>query len=204
MNEQRIVEALNNMKPAELPAGFDQNLHLKLAETAQENVKPASVFSKFTTSFNSNYVLVYAFSTAMFLLIGLAGIQKMMNTTTTQYAGEKSAVILSADKGAGSLTTCAATDSVGLNQESYLRLNFKSGKDIKGISFEVTLPEGVIAVGQEGNSRKVGWNTSLVKGENFALIKVKGAKSGDWQLEVRIKKDGLEKQMKRSVKVTGV
>lgn len=97
------------------------------------------------------------------------------------------------------LSTYSSNSRIYNSATGYIKLNFRSAAELKGVTVNMHLPEGLVLY--DGRSSIENWKMDLNEGDNVVFMKVKSRRPGLWNLEGVIEKDGAKSRFSKEVEV---
>ena len=167
------VSLLRRAGDAPLPAGFQAELHFKLAAA-----KPAeaSLGERFRSWLAARPFAFAAAAAALSALLAVGGTLALLG------------------KSSGTAPVALAGFRVPEAKVALVKIDFVSGKEIDDVSFEILLPDGLrfYSGGHELAERSFQWQGKLNSGSNLVPITVKGNRPGLYHVIAHATGDNLD------------
>lgn len=163
---REIFALLKDRKAPELPEGFMEQLHLRLAEEdAPAPAKPQFLVS-ILGLFNWPSLAVGAVAAA--ILISVINLRAPVPTIQTAAVSEATQVAVN--------------------------IGFDVDKDVDGVTFQIDLPAGLEFVDAEGQpvvAQSVSWEGTLKRGKTVVPVTVRGAQPGRYEILATVRKNQM-------------
>lgn len=169
---KEIFALLKDRKAPELPEGFMEKLHLKLAlEAAPATGAP----------------------------LWLDRVKGLFNWPSLAAGAVAAAVVISVVNLRTPVPTIQ-TASVSEATQMAVNIGFDVDKDVEGVTFQIDLPEGLEFVDAEGQpvvAQSVSWEGSLKQGKTVVPVTVRGTQPGRYEILATVRKN----QMVRTTRI---
>lgn len=166
-NELREVFALlKGRKAPELPEGFMERLHLRLAQEPAPTPAAPLWIDRFRGLFN--WPSLAAGAVAAAALITVVNLRSPVPTIQTAAVSEAT--------------------------QMAVNIGFDVDKDVEGVTFQIDLPEGLEFVDAEGQpvvAQSVTWEGSLKRGKTVVPVTVRGTQPGRYEILATVKKNHM-------------
>lgn len=179
------MDLLQEVSLPELPEGFEAELHQKIASYSAERSCSADLPDRLM---GESGLLRWSERLA-FLLCGACAVLLATWILPKGQSREAKRPVLTGK--AEAPRPKKVETAIPMDQVVVLNLMLHSKRELKGVHFEVVLPDGVSFVGQGSSpleEKMMTWKADLKEGENQVLIPVKARRPGRWLLVARAKK----------------
>ncbi len=167
-----IFALLKDRKAPELPEGFMEKLHLKLAQ--EPAPAPAAP-------------------------LWLERVRGLFNWPSLAAGAVAAAVVISVVNLRAPVPTIQ-TASVTEAAQMAVNIGFDVDKDVEGVTFQIDLPEGLEFVDAEGQpvvAQSVSWEGALKRGKTVVPVTVRGTQPGRYEILATVRKN----QMVRTTRI---
>lgn len=167
-----IFALLKDRKAPELPEGFMEKLHLKLAQ--ESDPAPAAP-------------------------LWLERVRGLFNWPSLAAGAVAAAVVISVVNLRAPVPTIQ-TASVTEAAQMAVNIGFDVDKDVEGVTFQIDLPEGLEFVDAEGQpvvAQSVSWEGALKRGKTVVPVTVRGTQPGRYEILATVRKN----QMVRTTRI---
>lgn len=199
----RMVSALAEVAPPQLPSGFEQRLRARLlneadAMRAAGADRPASKGRRlrFLASPGA-WVRGFAAGLVTCAVAGMALVITLERSHVTVPAHVAPAAVPAAMN---------AGTHLAMGGEAVVNIRFDAARAVQGVRFSITLPQGVRAVvnGELVDSASLTWTGDLKQGVNRIPLQVRGVARGEWTVTASLEKGNARKEQSLGVVVNGV
>lgn len=169
---KEIFALLKDRKAPDLPEGFMEKLHLRLALEPDPQPAGSRFFQRFKGLFNWPSLAVGAVAAAVLISV----VNLRMPVPTIQ------------------------TASVSEATQMAVNIGFDVDKDVDGVTFQIDLPEGLEFVDAEGQpvvAQSVSWEGTLKRGKTVVPVTVRGTQPGRYEILATVRKN----QMVRTTRI---
>lgn len=203
-----LVAALGHLDRVALPDGFERRFSARLrAEVAARPAVRAAGRAAGRASGRARWAGWFTFGT--WPARALAGVAAaLLLFLAFHAAGPDTArqVATGLQPAGPQARTVALEPDLGLGQEAVVSIWFEASRDVDGVRFTLTLPDGVRMVqdGKVVDSPHLTWQGSLKAGRNLIPLHVRGVAKGEWTVTASVEKDGAHKESSIGLRVDGV
>lgn len=169
---REIFALLKDRKAPELPEGFMQKLHLRLAQ--EPDPAPAGALWLHRLKGLFNWPSLAAGAVAAAVLISVINLRSPVPTIQTASVSEAT--------------------------QMAVNIGFDVDRDVEGVTFQIDLPEGLEFVDAEGQpvvAQSVSWQGELKRGKTVVPVTVRGTQPGRYEILATVRKN----QMVRTTRI---
>ncbi|MNK42860.1 hypothetical protein D3C87_615520 [compost metagenome] len=169
---QEIFALLKDRKAPELPEGFMEKLHLKLAQEPAPTPAGSLWLDRLKGLFN--WPSLAAGAVAAAVLISVVNLRSPVPTIQTASVSEAT--------------------------QMAVNIGFDVDRDVDGVTFQIDLPEGLEFVDAEGQpvvAQSVSWQGELKRGKTVVPVTVRGTQPGRYEILATVRKN----QMVRTTRI---